>query len=103
MQLGNGYWETARYTPDRLQVDRIGLGRTDSTQDLLKLEFEYKTDDPNVKDNNGSMRKQTITVPTVGTNTGFTAIQTYSYDDLNRLKSRRGDHRQSIVEANVSL
>jgi RHS repeat-associated protein len=29
---------------------------------------------------------QTITVPTVGSNTGFTAVQNYSYDSLNRLK-----------------
>jgi hypothetical protein len=29
---------------------------------------------------------QTITVPTVGTITGFTAVQNYSYDQLNRLK-----------------
>ena len=42
MQLGNGYWETASYSDDRLQVDQIGLGRTDSTQDLLKLDFEYE-------------------------------------------------------------
>ncbi|MBL8185022.1 MAG: hypothetical protein JNK51_08850 [Blastocatellia bacterium] len=25
-------------------------------------------------------------VPTVGTNTGFSAVQTYNYDSLNRLK-----------------
>ncbi|MBT1655043.1 hypothetical protein KK470_30335, partial [Klebsiella pneumoniae] len=30
---------------------------------------------------------QTITVPTVGANNGFTAVQSYSYDSLNRLKS----------------
>lgn len=32
------------------------------------------------------MLSQTITVPTVGTNQGFTAVQTYSYDSLNRIK-----------------
>ena len=33
------------------------------------------------------MREQKITVPTVGQATGFTATQTYLYDDLNRLQS----------------
>ncbi len=33
------------------------------------------------------MTKQTITVPTVGASTGFTAVQNYTYDSLNRLKS----------------
>jgi RHS repeat-associated protein len=35
--------------------------------------------------NNGNVAKQTITVPTVGTNQGFTAVQSYEYDSLNRL------------------
>ena len=38
-------------------------------------------------DNNGSMKTQTITVPTVGGDTGFTATQSYAYDSLNRLQS----------------
>ena len=66
MQLGNGYWETASYSDDRLQVEHIGLGRTDSTQDLLKLEFKY--DSATEPGNNGSMREQKITVPTIGSN-----------------------------------
>jgi len=85
MQLGNGRWETATYDTERLQVTQIGLGVTDSTQNLLKLEFKYNT--PSTADNNGSMREQKITVPTVGNNPGFTATQTYTYDDLNRLES----------------
>jgi hypothetical protein len=36
LQFGSGRWETALYN-DRLQVRQIGLGGTDSTQDLLKL------------------------------------------------------------------
>ena len=32
------------------------------------------------------MRWQTITVPNVGTNNGFTGAQTYTYDSLNRLQ-----------------
>lgn len=61
MQFGNGHWETTQYN-ERLQVKQIGLGTTDSTQNLLKLEFSYNT--PSTNDNNGSMREQKITVPT---------------------------------------
>lgn len=82
MQLGNGKWETASYN-DRLQVKEIGLGTTDSNQNLLKLEFSYGTS----TQNNGSVREQKVTVPAVGSNPAFTAIQTYTYDDLNRIKS----------------
>ena len=52
---------------------------------LLKLEFKYDT--TGQSDNNGSMREQKITVPTVGANPGFTATQTYVYDSLNRIQS----------------
>ena len=86
MRLGNGLWETAVYDSKRLQVTQIGLGTTDGTQDLFKLEFSYASS-PTSIDNNGSMREQKITVPTVGNNMGFTATQTYTYDSLNRIKS----------------
>lgn len=84
MQIGNGHWENSVYN-ERGQVTRIGLGRLDNTQDLLKLEFKYNTGTSN--DNNGSIREQKITVPTVGSNSGFTATQTYTYDSLNRIQS----------------
>ena len=38
-------------------------------------------------DNNGNVKSQTITTPTIGTNQGFVATQIYAYDSLNRLKS----------------
>jgi YD repeat-containing protein len=84
IQLGNGHWETASYN-DRAQVTQMGLGKLDNTQDLLKLDFKYNTGTN--YDNNGSMLEQKITVPTVGSDTGFTATQTYTYDSLNRLQS----------------
>jgi RHS repeat-associated protein len=84
MKLGNGRWETAEYN-ERLQITQIGLGSGPASQNLLKLEFKYNT--PNQTDNNGSMREQKITVPTVGTNPGFTATQSYVYDSLNRIQS----------------
>src|SRR5690606_3394156 len=37
--------------------------------------------------NNGNVTKQTISVLTVGQTPGFTAVQDYTYDSLNRLKS----------------
>ncbi len=85
MQLGNGRWETASYN-NRSQITQIGLGVTDSAQDLLKLEYKYDTNSTSY-DNNGSMREQKITVPTANGTAGFTATQTYSYDALNRLGS----------------
>ena len=85
MRLGNGHWETSGYN-NRGQVTMIGLGSTDSTQDLLKLEYKYDSTGSS-HDNNGSMLEQKITVPTVGGNAGFTATQSYSYDALNRIAS----------------
>ena len=48
----------------------------------MKLNYDYGT-----TDNNGNIKTQTITVPTVGQNQGFTATQIYQYDGLNHLKS----------------
>lgn len=78
MQLGNGRWETAIYN-DRLQITQIGLGTTDSMQDLLKLNYDYGTS----TQNNGSLREQRINFSGLSNE----IKQTYSYDDLNRLKS----------------
>jgi RHS repeat-associated protein len=85
LQLGNGHWETAQYN-DRLQITQIGLGATSSTEDLLKLEYKYTTATTS-HDNNGTLKEQTITVPTVGSISGFVADQAYTYDGLNRLLS----------------
>ena len=84
MQLGNFRWETASFN-NRQQVTQIGLGSLNNSQDLLKLEYSYAT--PSTTNNNGSLREQKITVPTVGSTSGFTATQSYAYDYLNRLGS----------------
>ncbi|KXK07351.1 MAG: cell well associated RhsD protein [Acidobacteria bacterium OLB17] len=81
MQLGNGRWESTEFN-SRLQPVQIALGATQNTADLLKLDYAYGT-----TQNNGNVQSQTITVPTVGVNNGFTAVQNYTYDELNRLKS----------------
>ncbi len=81
MQLGNGKYESTVFNA-RLQPTQIGLGTSTTDTSLLKLEYGYGT-----TANNGNVTSQTITVPTVGGNTGFTAAQGYTYDELNRLKS----------------
>jgi RHS repeat-associated protein len=81
LQLGNGKYETTHFNP-RLQSTQIGLGTSTTDTSLLKLEYGYGT-----TANNGNVVSQTITVPTVGANTGFVAVQNYTYDELNRLKS----------------
>lgn len=83
MRLGNGRWETTAFN-SRLQPTQIGLGSSATDQGLMKLNFDYGT---TATENNGNITKQTITVPNVGANNGFTAVQNYSYDELNRLKS----------------
>jgi len=83
MRLGNGRWENTTFN-SRLQPIQIGLGSSATNQGLLKLDYDYGT-----SDNNGNVKSQTITVPTVGANTGFTALQTYTYDSLNRIKDAK--------------
>lgn len=82
LQLGNGHWESTTFN-SRLQPTQIALGTTGTSTlayDLLKLNYTYGT-----TANNGNVLTQTITVPTVGVNTGFEAVQTYTYDSLNRI------------------
>ena len=81
LQLGNGRWESTVLN-SRLQPTQIALGTVQSGTDKLKLNFDYGT-----TANNGNVQSQTITVPTVGVNNGFTAVQTYTYDSLNRLST----------------
>jgi YD repeat-containing protein len=81
MQLGNGRWQSNKFN-SRMQMTQAALGTTPQATNLLKLDFDYGTDQ-----NSGNLVSQTITVPTVGTEQGFTATQNYAYDSLNRLKS----------------
>jgi RHS repeat-associated protein len=85
MQLGNGRWESTVFNA-RLQPTQIALGAVQNGTDQLKLNYDYGT-----TANNGNVLTQTITVPTVGSNNGFVAVQNYSYDPLNRLKDATED------------
>lgn len=92
MRLGNGRWENMQFN-SRLQPTQIGLGMSAANQGLLKLDYEYGELQTNgsvdATKNNGNIAKQTLTVPNVGSNQGFTAVQTYNYDSLNRLKDAK--------------
>jgi hypothetical protein len=83
MRLGNGRREHTNFN-NRLQPIEIGLGSSSTDSSVLKLNYEYGT-----TANNGNVLKQVITVPTIGTATGFTATQHYQYDQLNRLTGAR--------------
>lgn len=79
LQLGNGRWESTQFN-SRLQPTQIALGTIQNGTDKLKVDYSYGSNT-----NNGNILTQQITVPTVGSNPGFVATQTYSYDSLNRL------------------
>jgi RHS repeat-associated protein len=92
MQLGNGRWESAKFNT-RLQAYEIGLGNTQdiTATKLWQVNYEYgelNTDGTiNQTKNNGNITRQTLAVPATNGNSGFSAIQTYAYDSLNRLQS----------------
>ncbi|MET0753109.1 MAG: RHS repeat-associated core domain-containing protein, partial [Pyrinomonadaceae bacterium] len=77
-RLGNGKWETAKYN-NRLQITQIGLGNSSADTSLLKINYDYGTS----AQNNGSIREQRINFAGLSSE----IKQSYTYDDLNRLKS----------------
>lgn len=89
LRFGNGRWETTQFN-SRQQITQVGLGYSATDTGLWQANYEFgdwqgSTLDPTK--NNNSLARQTITVPTIGVATGFTATQTYTYDTLDRLKS----------------
>jgi RHS repeat-associated protein len=87
MMLGNGRWQTSQLN-SRSQLTQIGLGNSATDASLWKVDYEYgelNTDGTTVDTakNTGSIAKQTITLPTAN------FIQTYKYDELNRLTEAR--------------
>ncbi|MGE3465515.1 MAG: RHS repeat domain-containing protein, partial [Pyrinomonadaceae bacterium] len=89
IKLGNGLWERTEFNPRR-QIKKIILGFTENDAGVWQGEFEYGTlqgGNVNAQLNNGSIARQTIAVPTIGAVPGFTAVQNYEYDTLDRLKS----------------
>jgi RHS repeat-associated protein len=79
LRLGNGLWEGSSVN-SRYQPTQITLGTSAGGSELLKLDYNYGSGG-----NNGNVLSQTITVPTIGTATGFVTTQAYTYDSLNRL------------------
>ena len=92
LQLGNGRWEYSHLN-SRLQPDKIYLGTTPGGYDKLKLDFDYGS-----TNNNGNVLSQTITVP--GLAQPF--IQTYTYDELNRLASATETNNGSTTMRRVT-
>ncbi|MCO6511014.1 MAG: RHS repeat protein, partial [Aridibacter famidurans] len=88
MRHGNGTWESNTFNA-RLQPTQIALGSTPGTDNLLDLTYTYNTKSGGVDnpDNNGNVLSQNIKVEDVGSDPGFDAVQTYSYDPLNRIKT----------------
>jgi RHS repeat-associated protein len=85
LKLGNQLWERTNFN-SRLQPTEIKLGTSSNNElaesaDRLQLSYSYGT-----SNNNGNVLSQTITVPTIGTASGFTTTQSYEYDELNRLE-----------------
>jgi len=77
-KLGNGLWEHAAFNT-RLQPTEIGLGTSGTDYSTLRLQYGYSS-----TDNNGNVKSQTITAQ------GSSFMQTYEYDELNRLKNLAG-------------
>ena len=89
MRIGNGRWETTLFN-SRRQITQIGLGYSATDSGLWKSNYEYGDWNGSTLDtqkNNGNVARQTITVPTIGGVSGLTAIQSYTYDSLDRLNS----------------
>ncbi|MEP7147804.1 MAG: RHS repeat-associated core domain-containing protein [Acidobacteriota bacterium] len=89
LRLGNGKWETTQFNSNR-RITQIGLGHSASDTGFWKVNYDYGEWEGatlNAQKDNGNLARQTISVPTIGAATGFTAVQTYGYDSLDRLKS----------------
>lgn len=80
LRLGNGKFENIQFNSN-LQPTQIGLGTSTTDTGLWKLIYNFGT-----TDNNGNVKSQIIIVPTQGSSEGFTAVQNYTYDALNRLQ-----------------
>ena len=89
LKLGNNLWEHTEYNA-RLQLKQIGLGTISTDSSVLALDYKYGT-----TNNNGNVQSQTITLP------NLTLTQTYTYDELNRLKEARENNganwRQTFI------
>jgi RHS repeat-associated protein len=89
LRLGNGKFENETFN-SRLQPIQIGLGSSATSQNLLKLNFDY-----GLADNNGNVKSQQITVQQ-GNPTPLVLNQNYVYDSLNRLKSAKEKDANNI-------
>lgn len=88
LRLGNNTWESVQYN-SRLQPVQISVGTALNGDDLWKINYEFgevqTSGTVDTTKNNSNIGRQIITVPTIGSAIGFTAFQTFTYDNLNRL------------------
>lgn len=83
MKLGNDLWEHTNFN-SASQVTQIGVGNSSTDSSKLKLDYTYGVvvnNNLDITKNNGNIQSQTITMPAAAA-----IVQTYTYDDLNRLK-----------------
>jgi RHS repeat-associated protein len=95
MRLGNGLRERALFN-SRLQATELGVRDAAGASDLLKLNYTFATLDAagnSLGDNNGNVRTQTMTVPGLAQ----PLVQSYRYDELNRLGETRETSGQTEV------
>jgi RHS repeat-associated protein len=79
-------WGSGAGGRGKARTKAIALGTSAGATDLLNLGYAYD-DGTNHDKNNGNVIAQTIGVLSVGGTPGFVATQSYTYDELNRLKS----------------
>lgn len=75
MRLGNNLWENTKFN-SLTQRTEIGLGTSSSDSSTFRLTYAYSA-----TSNNGNIQSQTLTLP------NLTLLQTFTYDELNRLNS----------------
>jgi RHS repeat-associated protein len=83
MRLGNGKWETAKFSK-RLQITELGLGSSATDASLWKVNYEYgELENGSVNDskNTGNIARQTLTFAGLAN----PIVQSYKYDALDRI------------------
>ena len=68
-----------------MSLRKISKALSQFTQTIALAQTNAQNENLNTEKINRNVARQKITIPSVGTSQGFTATQTYSYDELNRV------------------
>jgi RHS repeat-associated protein len=93
LKLGNSLWEHSNLN-SRLQPTQIGLGSSQTSSSVLGLDYTYGVlvgGSLDATKNNSNIQSQTITVP------GATFVQSYVYDQVNRLTSVQEKYNAKLI------